>query len=124
MPSISWLFWLSSAPLIEIADVWRRSSGRVPLASEFGTPSLAPGTSWTRRTKLRPFTGRSCTAFSVTSALSVEVSVWSSGDGGGHGDRLGEQADLQLRVEADAVAGRQRDLRRSGAEALQLDATV
>ena len=39
--------------------------------------------------------------------------------GGGHGNGLGDQADLQFGVEPDAIAGRQRHLGRLGAEPLQ-----
>src|ERR1700730_6758154 len=51
------------------AALVRRSSGRPPLLSPLPGPSLAPGTSCTSWTKLRPVNGRSCTAVEVTGEL-------------------------------------------------------
>ena len=59
-----------------------------------------PATSWTRRTKLRPFTGRSCTAFSVDERLQRRRVGLQQRRLGGHGNVLGDRPDLQFGVEA------------------------
>ena len=62
--------------------------------------------------KLRPFTGRSCTAFSVTSELDGRrVGLHAAAILAATVIVLGHGADLQLHVDAGAVAGRQRDAR-------------
>ena len=68
---------------------------------------MAPGTSCTSRTKLRPFTGRSCTAFSVTSALSVDESVCTSGDSATTVTFSDTAPTCSFDVEARAIAGRE-----------------
>ena len=79
MPSTSWLFSTSLTPLMDTDEVWRRSSGRVPLASELSAPSFAPGMSCTMRMMFRPGIGASCTVFVSMSELTVAESVCSSG---------------------------------------------
>ena len=78
-PSTSCRLSFSGLPLIETAEVWRRSSGRLPLIVAFAAPSLAPGVNCTILMMLRPTIG----AFWTVSAVSLEdtrdVSVCSSG---------------------------------------------
>ena len=79
MPSIRLLFRTSFCPLTETVDVCRRSSGRLPLDRELGRPSFAPGNPRTSPMTLRPFSGRSCTAVSGSSAPTVALSDWMIG---------------------------------------------
>ena len=78
-PSMRLLFRTSFWPLTDTVDVCRRSSGRLPLDNELGNPSLAPGTMRTSPMTLRPFSGRSCTARSGSSAPTVALSDWTRG---------------------------------------------
>ena len=79
MPSIRLLFTTSFWPLTDTVDVCRRSSGRLPLDSELGRPSFAPGSPRTSPMTLRPLSGRSCTAVSGSSAPTVALSDWMIG---------------------------------------------
>ena len=64
---------------MDTAEVWRRSSGRLPLIVALAAPSLAPGVNCTILMMFRPTIG----AFWTVSAVSLEdtrdVSVCSSG---------------------------------------------
>lgn len=79
IPSIVWLFIMSAWPFTETEDVCRRSSGRLPLARPLFRPSVAPGVTCTKLMKLRPFSGSSCVAFSVTVVIKAAESVRSAG---------------------------------------------
>ena len=79
MPSMVKLFSVSSWPFTEKPAEGRRSSGRAPVVRPLPGPSLAPGTICTSCTKLRPFSGKSCTALAVTVELTTALSACSSG---------------------------------------------
>ena len=106
MPSIRLLLTTSFWPFTETVDVCRRSSGRLPLDSEFGRPSLAPGTMRTSPMTLRPLSGRSCTAVSGSSAPTVALSDWTIGACAVTVTLSVSVPDPQRRVDALAVAGR------------------
>jgi serine/threonine protein kinase len=77
-PSIRELLKRSDCPLAEKDEVGRRSSGRLPLEIALGGPAFTPAVICTSVVRLRPFSGRSCTDFSVTTSWTVELSVWSA----------------------------------------------
>ena len=116
MPSISWLFWLSARAV----DRHRRGLTAIVRPGAAGErvgqrPRWRPGTSCTSRMKLRPLTGRSCTAFSLTSELSVDgvgLQQWRLAGDHTFSDTL---PDRELAIDARAVAAREHDARVSAA---------
>ena len=75
MPSTMFVLLFSGAPLIDAAEVWRRSSGRLPLRVARADPSLAPGCICTRFMMLRPRIGVFCTVSSDSVDDTCEESV-------------------------------------------------
>ena len=71
--------------------------------------------------KLRPLTGRSWTACSLTRELSVEVSVCSSGDSPVTMNGLGHTAHREPPIDPRAVAAREHHAGGLGLEALHFD---
>ena len=121
MPSISWLFCVSAAPLTDTDDVCRRSSGRVPLAVRADRAFVGAGHHLHQADDVAAGDGQ------VLHRLLGEQRADGRGVGlqerrfGGDLHRLGHRADLQPAVDARAVAAGERDPRRLRLEPLQLD---
>src|SRR6058998_2600129 len=98
-PSTSCRLSFSGLPLMETAEVWRRSSGRLPLIVALAAPSLAPGVNCTILMMFRPTIG----AFWTVSAVS-----------------LADRAEVEPDVDAGSVAGAQRDRGGLALEACEL----
>jgi hypothetical protein len=65
---------------MDTAELWRLSSGRLPLIVAFAAPSLAPGVNCTMLMMLRPAIGAFCTVSAVSLDDTRDVSVCSSGE--------------------------------------------